>query len=163
MAAEPNSTEVELQQRDPQPMVSIRAIIPVAGLGEAVGDRIGALGEYLRHHNIAPAGPPFVRYHTFGEIETDMELGVPVPAPIAGEGRIVAGTLAGGPACASWHVGPHERLGEAYARIAHWLQAHNREADGPPLEIYYWLDLNSAPAPDNIPTAGRTQLVQPIK
>jgi hypothetical protein len=46
MAAEPNSTEVELQQCDPQPMVSIRAIIPVAGLGEAVGDRIGALGEY---------------------------------------------------------------------------------------------------------------------
>ncbi len=163
MTTEPDGNEVELQQRDPQPILSIRATILVAQLGEAVSDRIGALGDYLRQHNLTPAGPPFVRYHTFEEIETDMELGVPLAAPVEGEGRIVAGTLAGGPAIATSHSGPHDRLGEAYARIANWLQAHRREADGPLLEVYYWIDLSPAPAPDHIPTAGRTQLVQPIK
>jgi effector-binding domain-containing protein len=165
MEAAPNSTEVELQQRDPQPVVSIRAIIPVAQLGETVGERLEALGAYLHQHGIAPAGPPFVRYHTFAEIETDMEVGFPLVAPLAGEGHITAGKLPGGPNITTWHYGPHIQLGDAYTRLTAWLAAHTRTPNGPAWEVYHWIDLspNHDPVPDQDPTIAGTQLVQPIK
>lgn len=59
---------VEVQHRPPQPVLSIRQTIPT------------------------------VRYHSFGEVDTDLEIGVPVAADVAGEGRIVRGELPAGPA-----------------------------------------------------------------
>jgi len=60
---------------------------------------------------------------------------VPVVKPIAGEGRIASVELPGGGAIATWHFGPHERLGDAYARVAAWLKEHDCEPDGPTLEV----------------------------
>ena len=106
-----------------------------------------------------------MRYHTFGETETDFELGVPVVEPAAGEGRIVAGELPGGTAIATWHFGPHDALGDAYARIGAWLNEHGREPDGAPLEVYHWIDLGQYRGPSTLanPSSWGTQLIQPIK
>jgi effector-binding domain-containing protein len=156
--------KVEVEQLAPQPVLSIRATVGIVQLGEAMGDRLQALGEYLRQRGAQPAGPPFVRYHTFGESETDLETGVPVAAPIAGEGRIASGELPGGPAASTWHFGPHDKLGDAYGRIAAWLEEHGRERDGAAWEVYYWIDMSQyfdTSAWD--PSTWRTQLVQPIK
>jgi effector-binding domain-containing protein len=155
---------VELREIDPQPVLSIRATIPTAQLGEAMGDRIAALRGYLQQSGIQPAGPPFVRYHTFEATETDMEMGVPVAEPVAGEGRIAAGELPGGPAAATLHTGAHEKLGEAYGRIAEWVQEHGREPSGPAREVYYWIDLSQDQDPSTgDPSTWRTELIQPIK
>ena len=164
MAAEQHGNDVEIRQLDPQPVVSIRATVPVADLAQHQGDRLQALSGYLRQRGGQPAGPPFVRYHTFGETETDFELGIPVVEPIAGEGRIAGGELPGGPAATTWHIGPHDTLGDAYARIAAWLKGHGREPAGAAWEIYYWIapgqDRGPASWPD--PSSWRTQLIQPI-
>jgi effector-binding domain-containing protein len=164
MTAEENGNNIKLEQREPQSVVSIRATIPVADLGPAMGDRISALSSYLKRSGARAAGPPFVRYHTFGETETDLETGIPVVEPAAGEGRIAGGELPGGPAVATWHVGPHEKLGEAYARIEAWLNDHNRERDGAAWEVYYWIDPGQELDPSSWdPTTWRTELVQPVK
>ena len=162
MAAEENDTGVEIQHLTAQPVVSIRETIQVADLGAAMGDRIGALASFLAQTGAQIAGPPFVRYHTFGETETDMEFGVPVAEPIAGAGRVAAGELPGGPAISTQHIGPHERLGEAYTRLEAWLQERHRERNGATWEVYYWLD-PSNPSAQSDPATWRTQLVQPIK
>ncbi len=86
-------------------------------MGEAMDDRLRALSAYLQQRGVQPAGAPFVRYHTFGETETDLETGIPVAEPVAGEGRIVSGVLPGGPAISTQHIGLHDRLGDAYACI----------------------------------------------
>jgi hypothetical protein len=78
--------------------LSIRATVQIVDLAQAQDDRLRALSSYLRQCGAQLAGPPFVRYHTFTQTETDVELGIPVVAPIAGEGRIAAGELGGGPA-----------------------------------------------------------------
>ncbi len=163
MAAEQHSDDVEILQLEPQPVAGIRGIIPVAELGEHQGDRLQALVAFLRQRGVQPAGPPFVRYHTFGETETDFELGIPVAEPVAGEGRIAGNTLPGGAAAATWHLGAHDRLGDAYARLEAWLNEHGRERSGPGWEVYYWIDLShagEAPLPD--PSTWRTRLIQPI-
>jgi effector-binding domain-containing protein len=165
MATEEQGAGVEALDLDAQPVASIRGTVRIADLGQAMDDRITALSGYLRRHGARAAGPPFVRYHTFGETETDMEFGVPVGESVAGEGRVAAGELPGGPAVATWHIGPHDRLGEAYARIDAWLKEHGREPAGPAWEVYYWLDPSQHHGPASMPdpASWRTQLIQPIK
>jgi hypothetical protein len=99
--------------------------VPVARLTDAQGESLRALWAYLGQRGVGPAGPPFVRYHTFGEAETDVETGVPVAEAVAGEGRIAAGELPRG-AAATWHHGSHDGLAGAYARLGSWLEANGR-------------------------------------
>jgi effector-binding domain-containing protein len=164
MNADQTNNDVEVQQLKPQPVLSIRATVQIDQLGEVMGDRLQALQSYLRQYGAQPAGPPFVCYHTFGETETDLETGVPVAAPIDGEGRIVAGELSGGPSISTWHTGPHDKLGDAYARIEAWLKEHAHERGGPAREVYHWIDLSQDLDPSKWdPSTWGTQLVQPIK
>lgn len=155
---------VELVQLTAQSVVSMRSTIPIARLGDIMGERIGALSRFLRERGVRPAGPPYVRYHTFGDTETDMECGVPLTEPADGEGEIVGGELPAGPAVTTWHLGSHDRLGEAYGRIEKWRTDNGREPAGPAWEVYHWIDLT---APDDTdlgsdPSTWRVQLVQPI-
>ena len=156
---------VKIEELQPRPALSIRATIPIARLGETMGERIRLLGEFLREHDVRPAGPPFVRYHTFGDVDTDMEFGVPVAEPVTGAGPVAGGELPGGPAATTWHIGAHDRLGEAYGRIEAWRAQHGREPAGPGWEVYHWLDLglSGEPAGPSEPSGWRTQLVQPIR
>ncbi len=165
MAAEQHGNDVEIQQLDPQPVVSIRATVRIVDLAAAMDDRLTALSGYLQQRGAQPAGPPFVRYHTFGETETDLEFGIPVGEPVAGEGRIASGALPGGPTVTTWHIGPHDTLRDAYARLDAWLKAHGREPAGAAWEVYYWLDPSQYRGPATLPDPSpwRTQLIQPIK
>ncbi|MDQ3929722.1 MAG: GyrI-like domain-containing protein [Chloroflexota bacterium] len=164
MAVEQQGTGVQVLQLEPQAFFCIRETVPVANLGEAMGARLGVIRGYLQQGNAKVAGPPFVRYHTFGDTETDFELGIPVAEPVESEGRITTGELPGGPAVTTWHVGAHDKLGEAYARIQAFIEQHGYEASGPAWEVYYWLDPNQEADPTNWdPSTWRTQLVQPLK
>lgn len=165
MAAEQNGNDVEIQQLEPQSVLSIRAAVRIDQLAEVMGDRISALSGYLQQRGAQPAGPPFARYHTFGETETDLETGIPVVEPVAGEGRIVSSALPGGPAVTTWHIGPHDKLGDAYARVEAWLKEHGREPDGASWEVYHWIDPGQYRGTSTLPDSSswRTQLIQPIK
>jgi uncharacterized protein YndB with AHSA1/START domain/effector-binding domain-containing protein len=171
---ESNSEDVEVRLFPEQPMISIRATVKVADLAAALDDRLSALREYLERHGVRPAGAPFVRYHSFpdigpdtegaGDLETDVEEGVPVPQALPGEGRIAAGELPGGPVVTTVYTGVPEGLGAAYARIRAWLQEHGEEPTGPAWEIYFFIDLEGfeghASLPD--PATWRHRIVQPI-
>jgi effector-binding domain-containing protein len=164
---EPKAGDPEVRQRDPQPVLSVRRSVPVAELASAQGDALRALWSCLRQQDVRPAGPPFVRYHTFGEAETDVEVGVPVPVATAavGEGRVAAGELPGGTAVSVWHHGAHDRLADAYAGLEAWMKEHGREPTGAGWEVYHWIDLSEEPDPAGWPdpSSWRTQLVQPVR
>jgi effector-binding domain-containing protein len=153
-----------VDDREPQPVLSIRANVAVAELAQAQGERLSELWRSMQARGLPPVGPPFVRYHTFGETETDVELGVPVSEGATGDGSIEAGALPGGPAIVTWHVGAHDNLGEAYGRLNTWLDEHQREAAGPAWEVYSWIDASNEPDPSSwpAPTQWRTELVQPV-
>jgi effector-binding domain-containing protein len=165
MAGEQHGKEVEILQLEAQSVLSIRTTVQIAKLGEAMGGLIPALLGYMQQSGARPCGPVFVRYHTFGETATDLELGIPVVERVAGEGRIVAGELAGGPAVSTWHMGPHDKLGEAYARINTFISEQGHEPDGPAREVYYWIDpsRNSDVSIETDPTNWGQQLIQPVK
>jgi effector-binding domain-containing protein len=155
---------VLVEDRRPLAVLSIRDNVAVAQLAEAQGERLRELWQSLQSRGLGAIGPPFVRYHTFGETETDVEVGVSVHDGVAGDGRIAAGELPGGAALTTWHLGGHDRLGEAYGRLAAWLKEHDREAAGAAWEVYQWIDPNQEPDPSTwpAPTEWRTELVQPV-
>jgi effector-binding domain-containing protein len=155
---------VLVEDRSPLPVLSIRDNVAVAELAEAQGERLRELWQSLQSQGRSPVGPPFVRYHTFGEAETDVEVGVPVHEGAAGERRIAVGELPGGAAITTWHLGAHDSLGEAYGRLAAWLKEHDRKAAGAAWEVYWWIDANRELDPSTwpAPPKWRTELVQPI-
>jgi len=80
MAAEQPGNDLEMEQLEPQPVLSIRATVQIVDLAQAQDDCLLALSSYLQQCGAQPAGPPFVRYHTFTQTETDLELGIPLVA-----------------------------------------------------------------------------------
>jgi effector-binding domain-containing protein len=157
--------DTQIQHLDPQPVLSVRAHVPVAELAAAQGEALRALWSHRQHHGVRPTGPPYVRYHSFGETDTDMEVGIPVAAGAVGQGRVAAGELPGGPVVSAWHLGAHDRLGDAYAGLQAWLTEHGHQPAGPGWEIYHWIDLDQEPDPASWPdpTSWRTQLLQPTR
>lgn len=152
------------EDREAQPVLSIRGNARIDELATHQGERLRELWSVIQARGVAATGPPFVRYHTFGENETDLEVGIPVVSAAAGEGRIAAGELPGGAAITTWHIGAHDRLAEAYGRLGTWLNEHGRQAAGATWEVYWWIDPSAKPNPATWPPPSewRTELVQPI-
>ena len=85
----------------------------------------------LERHGVWPAGAPFVRYHTFpdigpdtegvGDLETDVEEGIPVAEALPGEGRIASGRVAGWPR--RYHRVHRDAGGPRCGVCAHWCLA----------------------------------------
>jgi effector-binding domain-containing protein len=127
-------------EREPRPVLSIRRRVELAHLTEAQGESLRELWSSIDRRGVKPAGAPFVRYHTFGETETDLEVGIPVVETSSSEGQVAAGELPGGAAVTTWHLGSHDGLRDAYARLYAWLKEHDREPDGAAWEVYTWID-----------------------
>jgi effector-binding domain-containing protein len=165
MPQDPKSDDTQILRRDPQPVLSVRATVPVAELSAAQGEALRTLWIHRRHQGVQLAGPPYVRYHSFGEADTDVEVGIPVAADAVGRGRVAVGELPGGTVASTWHLGAHDRLGDAYARLQAWLTEHGHRPAGAGWEVYHWIDLDQEPDPARWPdpSSWRTQLVQPIR
>ena len=161
---DPQANDTQIQHRQPQPVLSVRATVPVAELTALQGEALRELWSSLQHQGVRPTGPPYVRYHSFGEADTDMEVGIPVVTGAVWQGRVAAGELPGGTVVSAWHLGAHDRLGDAYAGLQAWLTEHGHQPAGPGWEVYHWIDLGQEPDPASWPepSSWRTQLVQPI-
>ena len=123
----------------PQATASIRVTVPAAEIGPTMGQIIVEVMAYLNRLGIHPAGPPFARYYETGPVHVTMEVGFPVAKAVAPSGRVTAGELPGGEVAVTWHIGPYEKLGHAYAALESWVKEHSRESSGPAWEIY-WSD-----------------------
>jgi effector-binding domain-containing protein len=165
MTSDRKPEEVSVDELEPQPVLSIRRTVELAQLTEAQGESLRELWSSMHRRGVTPGGPPFVRYHTFGESETDLEVGIPVVAASSGDGQVASGELPGGAAITTWHIGSHDGLGNAYARLEAWLKDHGRTGAGAAWEVYLWIDPSLEPDPSTwpAPSEWRTQLVQPIK
>jgi effector-binding domain-containing protein len=81
-----------------------------------------------------PSGPPYGRYFAFGPDHVDMEIGVPVSAPLPGlapldkcaPGEVGTSVLPAGPAGTTVHRGSYEGLGSAMLRLRAWILAEGR-------------------------------------
>jgi effector-binding domain-containing protein len=99
-------TEPQVDQRDAQPYVGIRTLATMQDLSTVIPQLHREVFTWLGEQGIAPAGPPFIRYHVIDmERQLDIDLGVPVAEAVAGNERVAAGTLPAGRYAALTYTG----------------------------------------------------------
>jgi len=124
-------SEPTVVQLDARPYLGVRAEVTMASIGEVIPALIGEVlgrGEPIE-------GAPFVRYHVIDMArELVIEVGVPVPAGLQGDERVVAGVLPAGRYLQATHVGPYDRLVEAVGAFLTWASDHGHVFDVRPGE-----------------------------
>lgn len=122
----PMITEPKLERRTAQHYVAIRIEVARQELGVALPPRFAEVLAWLKQRGVAPAGPPFVRYlwidHEMELPQTELEVAVPVSAPVAGDGRVIAGTLPAGRYAVLMHIGPYDDLRDSTDRLLTWAE-----------------------------------------
>jgi len=149
---------VSEQALSPQPVLVARRRIKRTEIAKAVGELLGAVFLHAQRAGGTIIGPPFSRYLEWGPALLSIESGLPIATPVAGEGDVLTGTLPGGRAAVTTHVGPYEQLFDAYAAVQLWIEEHARRAAGPPWEVYV-----TDPADHPDPKDWRTEIFWPVE
>lgn len=131
----PTST-IERVEMPRQPYVAVRATMPLAEISARMGGLFEELFGWLAEHQVPPVGEPWTRYLAVGTEEVELELGVPVAAPVAVLGDVISGVRPAGAAYRALHIGPYDRLTEAYDALQRELAANNLATTGAMWEVY---------------------------
>ena len=129
-----------------QPYVAIRGQMTMAEIG-AFAVRTPEVFAWLGAHGVAPAGPPFLKYNVIDMMrQLEIDNGVPVAAPVDGDGDVIAGAVPAGRYATVIHVGHPSELAGATKALLDWAAAQHltwdmsTDADGDRwgsrLEIY---------------------------
>lgn len=157
-------TDVEIHELTPKPTAAVRVTAPTSELADLFDTHLPAIGERVADLGAEPSGPPYARYHSFGEEQVDVEIGIPLTRPLPNvpalaevpPGELGAGTLPGGHAAVTVHRGPYDGLPETYAALEAWIGEQGRSAGGAPWESY--VDM-----PTEVDEADlRTEIVWPL-
>ncbi|HEY6297824.1 MAG TPA: GyrI-like domain-containing protein [Streptosporangiaceae bacterium] len=137
----------EIVERPARPYVAIPAHVTMAEIGAVVPPLNGEVFRWLAERGAASDGAPFWKYNVIDmDRELVIEAGVTVPQALAGDGRVVAGTLPSGRYATLMHMGHPSELAGVTATLLDWATGQglswdmSPEADGERwgsrLEIY---------------------------
>jgi len=140
-------SEPRIENREAEQYMGIRSQIEVSELPKVIPQSIGEVAGWLGQQGIAPAGAPFIRYNVIDMPGLlDIEVGWPVAAPAAGDGRVAAGVLPAGRYATLLYTGDYPGLYDATAALLDWgakqnlvwdkWQAGNGEGFGARFESY---------------------------
>jgi effector-binding domain-containing protein len=139
-----------------QRVLAIRSRVPQQDMPTVIGSAFAEIYGYLADLEVEPAGEPAVLYHSFGP-EFDTEIVVPVAREIPVTGRLVADVLPAATVAQTIHVGPYEKLGEAYEALRKWMEHQGFAPAGPVREHYETGVADGLP-----PEQYRTRIEMPI-
>ncbi|MBB5134615.1 effector-binding domain-containing protein [Thermocatellispora tengchongensis] len=130
------SMEPTLEHRDVRHYAGIPIQVTLRDWGRA-NALVPELYEWLARNGIEPLGGPVYRYRSIGDEARpfDLEVGVPVAAPVTGDGRVEAGTLPAGQYAVMIHHGHPDQLGKSHAALQQWVEerglAPGKTGEGP--------------------------------
>ncbi|HEY8179593.1 MAG TPA: GyrI-like domain-containing protein [Candidatus Limnocylindria bacterium] len=130
----------------PQPSVAVRQQQPMAelNLSELFDTHLPNIADQIVNLGGTPAGAPYGRYHQFGPDQVDVEIGIPVAAPVANlralaeceTGEMGSSELPGGEAAVLVHRGSYDGLSGSYDKLHEWIHAQGRDEGPGPWESY---------------------------
>jgi effector-binding domain-containing protein len=124
------SNEPQIQERAAQHYAGIPATVTMDSLSGAIDSAFSELFPWLASQGLAPTGAPLIRYLVIdmaGELQ--VEMGVPVAAPVTASGRIQPGILPAGRYAVLRHTGPYDGLFASNAALLQWAQERGIEFD----------------------------------
>ncbi|MEO3809002.1 GyrI-like domain-containing protein [Sphaerisporangium sp. B11E5] len=119
-----------VEYREARPYAAIPITASFARWGE-VNALVPEMFAWLAAHGVSPAGPPFYRYWVAGDREREfrLEVGVPVPTPVEGDGRVIAGTIPAGRYLVAVHDGHPDRLSHTIQEVDTWAAGNGVRFD----------------------------------
>lgn len=147
----------EITHTAAQPTAVIRLTIPRAEIQQVMGPAIGEVIAAVAAQGIGPAGPVFSHHLRMTPEVFDFEVGVPVTAPVAPVGRVVAGELPAARVARAIYRGPYEGLGDAWGELIGWMAANGHEPAESLWECYV-----AGPESGPDASAWRTELNRPL-
>jgi effector-binding domain-containing protein len=138
--------DAEIRELTPQPSAAVRLTQPMSemDLAAVFDEHLPNIAHRLADMGIEPAGPPYGRYHEFGPERVDVEIGIPVSAPVsnlrsyddADVGELFASELPGGQVAMAIHRGPYDGLSKTYDALHDWIHDQGRDEGPGPWESY---------------------------
>lgn len=116
------TSEPRIVERDAQTYLSITTRATMDRFSE-IADSLPEVFGWLGQHGIAPVGAPFFKYNVVdmsGVME--VETGVPVAVPDAGDERVRSGVLPAGRYVTATYVGHPSGLMEATRELLEWAR-----------------------------------------
>lgn len=148
---------ITTKELSPQPVLTVRRRVKSSELAAMLAKELGSIFQHAQRNGAALAGQPFMRYIEWGPGLMTIEAGMPIAAPIPGDGNVSADTLPGGLVATTTHTGPYEKLSEAHAAVQAWIEAQGLAAAGAPWEVYV---TDPADYPD--PKDWKTEIFWPV-
>jgi effector-binding domain-containing protein len=158
--------DAEIRELTPQPSAAVRVQQPMESmdLSALFDEHLPNIAHRLADLGVELAGPPYGRYHQFGPERVDVEIGMPVSAPVANltnyeeaePGELFASELPGGPAAIAVHRGSYDGLSKVYDALHDWIHEQGRDEGPAPWESY--VDDPSEVPMDEV----RTEVVWPL-
>ncbi|MCG8572037.1 MAG: GyrI-like domain-containing protein [Spirochaetes bacterium] len=127
---------MEIQTRDEQRTIAIKATTDVKELPNVLGQGYGEIMQYLEQKGLEPTGAPFVLYFNEDMENLQLEMGFPISTKIESQGRIIPSTLPGGPCVVAMHIGPYTDLERTYTELMDYAKQQNRTPSGIGYEVY---------------------------
>lgn len=139
-----------------RPTAIVSADLDLDELETWLGQAFGQVAEHLDAAGIAPAGPPFARYHRIAGRRFHVEAGFPVARSLTSSNGVEGSRLPGGDVAITTHIGPYDDLAATYDALGRWIASRNATPAGDPWEIYF-------NGPEDPPSEWRTDVYQPYR
>ena len=137
--------EIKLLDLPAQPVLVMRAVLPVEKLPEFFGKAFGGVMAYLAEIGEAPTGMPFGAYYNLDMSALEVEAGFPVAHKLPDKGEVICKEIPAGKFISTVHRGAYDTMVPAYEAMTEWAKAKHLEPSGVAYE-YYLNDPNADPS-----------------
>lgn len=130
--------DVRVKELPPQQVAAVRRRTSMDAIGNTIQEGFVTLMSAIGKAGIAPAGPPFIVYHSVMDegSDVDIEICIPVASPFEDEVAVHGAVIEGGRVASTVHRGSYDEVGPAYEAITGWVREQGHEVAGPPREVY---------------------------
>ncbi|MEM9024028.1 MAG: GyrI-like domain-containing protein, partial [Bacteroidota bacterium] len=135
---------------------SLRDTVEAGRMAEVHAQSFARIRAFLKDQSLEAYAAPLTIYHRYAET-IDLEVGIPVADSIPVQGSFNLRRMDPGKCITATHVGSYANLGETYTALETWLSKHQRQASGPPWEVYI-----TEPASQPDTTQWYTQVFYPL-
>jgi hypothetical protein len=132
--------EPTLVQCAPQQIAAVKRRTAIGDVPKVLIPALDVVWAFIRGNKLR-FGLNVAIYRHLGDDVVDMTCGVEVAQPFEEAGEVVRDYTPAGEAARGLHVGPYDRLGETYDRVAAFIVRSRRQRAGVNWEVYgHWTD-----------------------
>lgn len=127
---------MEIKRVEEMHTLAMRVTVSVDELSQTMGRVYSEIASHMQERGIPFAGAPYARYYNMDMAALDVEIGFPVAQAAVGTDTIKPCVLPAGKALVEKHVGPYERIEDAYNRLMAYVDEQKLNTNGEAYEFY---------------------------